>query len=155
MPRNTLRILPALVALALPAAGGESHANLGVFAAVLPRTEIRIDVPEQLVVTSADLRRGTLPAQPFHVSAWSNTPHGLELTLQAPEGLFASLHVQGPGVDARLPGAGGAFAWRWQGRPGFRDPASVDLKLTAQLLPGAPIGRFVWPVHVAGRALDQ
>lgn len=155
MRRNIVRVLPALVSLALPAAGGESHAKLGVAAAVLPRTEIRIDLPRLLVVTGADLRRGMLTPQPVRVSAWSNTPHGLELTLQAPEGLFASLHVEGPGVDAVLPGEGGAFAWRWPRRPGFQFPASIELKLTAELLPGTPAGSFNWPVLVAGRALDQ
>lgn len=147
--------MPALVSLALPATGSESQANLGVFAAVQPRTDIRIDMPERLVVTPADIRRGRLSPQLLRVSAWSNTPHGLELTLHVPEGLFASLHVEGPGVDARLPGEGGAFAWRWQQRPGFRIPASVDLKLSAELLPGTSAGSFSWPLGLAGRALDQ
>lgn len=155
MPRNTLRILPAVICLALPAAGGESHARLGVYAAVLPRTDIRIDMPQRLVVTASDLKRGQLSAHSLRVSAWSNTAHGLELILQAPEGLFASLRVEGPGVDAELPGGGGAFAWRWQARPGFQAPASIDLKMTARLLPGTPKGSFDWPMHLAGRALDQ
>jgi len=155
MRRNIARILPAVVCLALPAAGSESHAKLGISAAVLPRTDIRIDMPQRLVVTAADLKRGRLPPQSLRVSAWSNAPHGLEITLQAPVGFFASVHVEGPGVDATLPGEGGAFAWRWQERPGFDAPASVDLKLTARLLPGTPTGSFDWPVSVAGRALDQ
>jgi hypothetical protein len=155
MRRNIIRVLPVLVWLALPAAGGESHSRLGIAAAVLPRTDIRIDMPTRLVVTSADLRRGRLAPQSLRISAWSNSPHGLELTLFAPGGLFAALHVEGPGVDARLPGEGGSFAWRWQERPGFQVPASVDLKLTAELMPGAPAGSFDWPVHLAGRALAQ
>jgi hypothetical protein len=155
MRRNIVRILPALFALALPAAGGETHAQMGVFASVLPRTDIRIDVPTRLKLTRADLSRGLLAPQALRVSAWSNTPHGLELTLHAPEGLFTSLRVSGPGVDARLPGEGGSFVWRWEGRPGFRDPARVDLKLTAELAPTARIGSFDWPLHLAGRALDQ
>lgn len=148
-------MVPALALLALPAAGGESRAQMGVTASVMPRTSIRFDVPARLVLTRADLQRGLLPPQPVRISAFSNTPHGLELTLRAPQGLFASLRVRGPGVDARLPGEGGAFAWRWQGRPGFQVPARVDLELTAELLPEAREGSFDWPVRLDGRALDQ
>jgi hypothetical protein len=156
MHRNTLRILPALCSLALPAAAGDSQARMGVYAAVLPRTEVQIETPAALVLTTADVQRGSLLLpEPVRVKAYSNTRHGLELELQAPPGLFATLRVQGPGVDARLPGEGGSFVWRWEAKPGFQVPATVELRLSAELLSSTPTGRFDWPLHLAGRALAQ
>jgi hypothetical protein len=156
MHRNTLRILPALCALALPAAAGDSQARMGVYASVSPRTDVRIESPASLVLTAADVRRGSLLLpDPVRIRAYSNTRHGLELELHAPPGLFAALRVQGPGVDARLAGEGGSFVWRWDSKPGFQVPATLELRLSADLLPATPTGRFDWPLHLAGRALAQ
>jgi hypothetical protein len=123
---------------------------------VLPRTDIEVQAPARLAITAADLSRGTHePVQPLQVRAYSNSTHGLELELQAPPGRFAQLRVQGPGIDATLPGEGGSFVWRWTQRPGFATPATLDLHLTFALLPSTPVGHQDWPLRVTGRPLLQ
>ena len=142
--------------LAATGHGGESRGFMQVRAAVLPRADIRVQAPASLTVSTADLQRGTASAaQPLQIRAWSNASHGLELDLQAPEGMFATLRVQGPGIDATLPGSGGSLAWRWSQRPGFAVPATLDLRVSFVAADSLQAGTYSWPVRINARPLAQ
>lgn len=150
MAAALLGVLPVL------AAGDQARVPMVVRAAVLPRTDLTVLAPPTLVVDRPGRRAGQPDAAAtVELRAYSNVPQGLEVRLVAPEGLFRALHVQGPGVQAVLPGDGGSFAWRWAGKPGFQSPASLRLTLGFELVDGAPPGEIAWPVRISGEALAQ
>jgi hypothetical protein len=153
------RLLAGAAALSLlpPAIdGAERLAFMPVRATVQPRTELEVQAPARLAISAADLARGShQPTQSVQIRAYSNSTHGLELELQAPPGMFAQLRIQGPGIDATLPGEGGSIAWRWAQRPGFATPATLDLWLSFALLQSTPAGHQDWPLRITGRPLLQ
>jgi hypothetical protein len=150
--------LAALAAASLPvlAGGDQVRSSLQVRAAVMTHTRIEVHAPRSLTISPADRARGAVEsAAPLQVRAFSNTPHGLELELQAPPGMFRTMHVTGAGIDAHLEGAGGTLAWRWSGKPGFSEPATVELQIAFELDSGTNAGAYDWPLRVSGRALVQ
>ncbi len=122
----------------------------------MARTEIQTRAPTSLWVSESGLARGAvLPPQALQIRAFSNASFGLEVDVQAPAGMFTQLRLQGAGIDAVLPGEGGSFVWRWAQRPGFTNPATLDLRVTFTLGEVLPAGNHSWPLLVTGRALDQ
>jgi hypothetical protein len=164
MRRNPLRpwlascITAAGVGMAVPGSisAEESRGFMQVRASVSARTAVMVRGPDTLTITPEDLRRGSLTiAQPVQIKVFSNTRHGLELDVQAAAQLFTAVRVQGPGIDATLPGSGGTIAWRWDTRPSLLTPAALDLRFTFVLNTAATAGTQAWPVLVSGRALTQ
>jgi hypothetical protein len=166
MRRNPSAV-PLLVATCMTAVGlgalvhsrasaDEVHAAMPVGAAVVARTTVTVRSPETLTITAEDVRRGFVSVvEPVQIEVLSNTRHGLEIEIQAAEGLFTAVRVQGEGIDAILPGDGGSVAWRWNTRPTVAEPASMKLRFTLSLDATAPPGRHPWPLLVHGRALGQ
>jgi hypothetical protein len=150
-------VAAVIMACAYTAArGDEGRGFMQVRAAVMPRTDISVRAPQTLHVSAGDRARGTtLSADPLTIKAFSNTRYGLELDVQAPAGMFTSMHIQGQGIDATLPGAGGTIAWRWAAKPGFTTPASLDLSFTFELEDRTKTGTYSWPVLISGRALQN
>lgn len=147
-------VLACLAGLPLLASGDAARDVMGVTAAVLPRTALDVAAPAALTVTPTDRVAGRV-REPLRIAALSNTREGLELSLQAPAGLFTAMRVRGPGIDARLSGEGGQLAWRWNARPAAGEPARLELQVEFELDPALAAGSYAWPLLVAGRALDQ
>lgn len=162
--QNGYRVIPAacVAALALGStllsrsSADEVRGSMQVRAAVVARTRVTVLSPETFVITPADLARGFVRIdEPVQIAVLSNTRRGLALDIQAAEGLFKAVRVQGSGIDATLPGEGGTVAWYWEQRPTVRDAVSLDLSFTFTLDSDAAAGTHAWPLLVNGRALDQ
>jgi hypothetical protein len=160
-PVDFVKSLPCWLALSawlgasLPASAGESHGFMQVSASVAPRTSMVVQAPREWRVTTADRANGMMSAaEPTTIQVLSNTRNGLELEVQAPPGLFKSMHVRGQGIDAVLPGSGGSLAWRWTTRPTLSMPAVLELSFSFELDDSVTAGNHSWPVLVSGRALE-
>jgi hypothetical protein len=107
--------------------------------------------PAQLLVASADIRRGFLTvAQPTRLILRSNSAQGIALDVIASDALFSAISVQGLDGAATLAGAGGTLTHRWAAPA----PLPLTLTFTFILKPQTRAGRYPWPVALSVRALE-
>ena len=155
MPREPLTLplplrltsLTLLVGASIAVPASQSTSRILVSATVPPRVDLVLQVPATLTLTAQDVQRRELVlAEAVRIDVSGNTPHGVALDLQAPDGLFDSIRVRGERVDALLPGAGGTLAYRWQDDD--HRSAHLALQFTFRLETDVAPGIYPWPVLI-------
>ena len=141
-----------LVAGALAwSASSAAHADAGqliVGATIKRHTTVRLDVPQLLTISDADLKRGYVEVgAPVEVAVQSNVREGYTLMVRNRGEQVRETVVQGP-AGALVVGAGGGVLSRPAAGSGMWSE-TLQLRIRFQLSPGAQAGTYSWPLQIS------